>query len=361
MKFSRITVVSLVLATVACSGPEQSLDAPVLRPVRTVTIAIENSGRERTFSGVSQSTQESRISFKVSGTITSLPARTGTQMKAGDVLARLNPSSYELQVQQAEASLAQAQASQRNADSNYDRVKGLYEGSNASRNDLDSARASAESARAQVRSNKKSLEIAQLNRSYTRLTVPEDCVVAALDVELNENVNAGETIALVNCGAGIQVNVGIPESLIADVSTGMTAQVSFNAIADKYFAATVTEIGIASDGGSATFPVAVMLSETDPAIRAGMAAEVIFRFDRSGSNAFIVPASAVLNDERGTFVFLAVPKSGSTASIARQNVTTGELTENGIEILDGLSVGDRVVTAGTSVIRENLDVLLPEA
>ena len=357
----RVLIAALMITPIACSGPQTTSEEPALRPVRIVTIATENGGRDRTFSGVSQSTQESRISFKVSGTITNLPARTGTQLKAGDVLARLNSSSFELQAQQAEAALAQAQANQRNADSNYERVKGLYEGSNASRNDLDAARANAESTRAQVRSNRKALEIAQLNRSYTRLTVPEDCVVATLNVELNENVSAGEPIALVNCGADIQVNIGVPESLISGLSEGMDASVSFNAISGKRYQGTVTEIGGASDGGSATFPVAVMLNDADSAIRSGMAAEVLFSFKQSNVSAFLVPASAVLNDERGTFVYLAAPKSDSTAIITRRPVTVGELTEHGIEIIDGLSVGDKVVTAGTSVIRENLEVLLPEA
>ncbi len=361
MRTLSLALASFALLTTACSGPETVSEDPVLRPVRTVTIARNTEGRERTFSGVSQSTQESRISFRVSGTITSLPVRTGTQLKAGAVLARLNTSQFDLQVQQAEAALAQAQASQRNADSNYDRVKGLYAGNNASRNDLDAARANAESARAQVQSNKKALEIAQLNRSYTRLTVHEDCVVASLDVELNENINAGEPVALVNCGPGIQVNVGIPESLIASVTEGMPAQVKLNALSNRTFSGTVTEIGVASSGGSATFPVAVLLTEADPSIRAGMAADVLLRFAQSGTNAFIVPASAVINDESGTFVYVAVPKTSSTALITRQPVTTGELVESGIEIIEGLNVGDKVVTAGTSVIRPKLEVLLPQA
>ncbi len=361
MKVLTLVLVVLLFSATACSGPEEIAQEPVLRLVKTVTIENSAMGRERTFSGVSQSTQESRISFKAGGTITSLPVRVGAQLKAGAVLARLNTSQFDLQVQQSEAALAQAQASQRNADSNYDRVKGLYAGNNASRNDLDAARANAESARAQVQSNKKALEIAQLNRSYTRLTVPEDCVVASLEVELNENVSAGTPVALVNCGAGIQVNIGVPESLITNVTEGMVAQVTFDAVSGRTYEGAITEIGAASSGGAATFPVTVMLNDVDSSIRAGMAADVLLRFAQSGTNAFVVPASAVINDESGTFVYVALPKNGTTATIARKTVTTGELVEAGIEIVQGLEVGDIVVTAGTSVIRPNLEVLLPQA
>lgn len=355
-----LTAIALAVVAAACSAPEEAPGEPALRPVRTVTVSLNESSRQRTFSGVSQSTQESRLSFKVSGTVTRLPVRTGTQLNAGDVIAELNRSSFDLEVQRAEASLAQAQASQRNADSNYERVKGLYAGSNASLNDLDTARANAESARAQVRSNRKALEIAQLNRSYTRLTVPEDCTVASLDLELNENVSTGQTVARVNCGTGIQVNVGIPESLIANLEEGMKARVAFNAVSSTTIMATVTEIGGSTSGGSATFPVVVTLDEAPPDIRSGMAAEVIFTFSRSDSNALVVPASAVLKDEQSTYVFVAVPDSGNRATVSRRNVQTGDLVETGIQIVSGLTPGDKVITAGTSVIRDGLVVLVPD-
>ncbi|MEM7083179.1 MAG: efflux RND transporter periplasmic adaptor subunit [Pseudomonadota bacterium] len=353
----RLLLVAVILLVPACGDAVHVEEEPVLRPVRTLLIDHKDTTRERAFTGLSQSTQETRISFKVGGTITELPVRTGSQMTAGDVLARLNRSSFDLEVQQVEASLAQAQASQRNASANYERVKGLYAGNNASRNDLDAARASAESAGAQVRSIRKTLEIAQLNRSYTTLTVPGDCVVAALNVELNENIGAGEPVARMNCGAGIQINVAIPESLIASVSEGMASRVSFNAISDRQFSGTVTEIGVANTGGSATFPVVVTLDETTSAIRSGMAAEAVFRFEQAGDDTIVVPAAAVIQDERGTFVYIAEP-NGDVATIRRRPVVTGELVEEGIQIVEGLAIGEQVVTAGVSVIRENLQVLI---
>jgi RND family efflux transporter MFP subunit len=339
--------------------PEAAVEAP-LRPVRIAMVANNGDVRERSFSGISQSTQESRMSFKVSGTIVELPVQVGDKLSPGDLIASLNPSSYELTVQQAEASLAQAQANQRNADANYKRVKGLYENNNASRNDLDGARANAESARAQVRSAAKTLEIAQLNRSYTRLTASADCSVAAVDVDLNENVNAGSQVARINCGAGIEISFGAPESLISGFEQGMPARVRFNAIPGREFPGEVTEVGIASGGSAATFPIVVALLELDRAVRPSMAAEVIFEFGSDQSDVRVIPASAVANDERGTFVYVAQPQAGGTAVIRRQAVQAGELTANGIEILSGLSEGDRVVTAGTSVVRDQQIVLLPQ-
>ena len=300
------------------------------------------------------------MSFRVAGTIIDIPVQVGDRLAAGDLIARLNPSNFDLTVQQAEASLAQASANQRNADSAYSRAKELYENNNASRNDLDSARANAESAEAQVQSAAKSLEIARLDRSYTRLTAATDCTIASVDVELNENVSTGTQVAKVNCGVGIEVSLAVPESLIGGLEQGMPARVRFNALSDRSYGGTVTEVGVAAGGSAATFPVVVTLDESDSQLRPGMAAEVTFEFASGRASSFSIPSAAVINDEQGKFVFIARPSDGDTATIERRPVQTGELTANGVEILDGLADGDRVVTAGVSVIRDGQTVLLPE-
>ncbi len=348
----------IVLGLTACEEQSDSGE-PLVRPVRYVTVSGESGERSRVFSGISRSSQESRLSFKVAGTVIELPIQVGAELSRGDLVARLEASQYQLQAQQAQASLVQAQANATNADANYERVKGLYENTNASRNDLDSARANAESAKAQVRAAQKQLELARLNVSYTTLQAAADCSIASVDVELNENVNAGTQVALVNCGQELEVAIAVPESLIGDVNEGMPAEISFNALGQQRFSGAVTEVGVASSGG-ATFPVTVSLNEPHAELRSGMAAEVSFSFTRSGSGAvYLIPVSAVLNDPDGSFVYIAIPDgNGNEGVLQRRAVTLGELTEHGIEIAAGLEAGDRVVTAGVSLIRNGQRVRL---
>ncbi len=352
----------LALALTACQEAPAPTAEDELRPVRVMVVADGSENRSRSFSGISQSTQESRMSFRVSGTVIEMPVQVGDRLQEGELIARLNPSTYELTVQQSEATLAQALANERNAEANYSRVKELYENTNASLNDLDSARAGAESARAQVRSAEKSLEIAELNRSYTELEAASDCTVASVAVELNENVNSGTTVATVNCGSGIEVSSSVPESLIAGLELGMAGKVQFDAVPGRSFEAQITELGLAAASSSATFPVVVGVNGTDGRVKPGMAAEVTFEF-RSGQSpdTHLVPAAALINDERGTFLYLARPTADGRATIERRPVTAGELTAGGVEILTGLNPGDQVVTAGVSVIRESQLVLLPGA
>ena len=329
-----------------------------MRSVRTMVIEAPSGSRSRTFSGGSESAQASRLSFKVGGTITALPVTVGMVLDAGDRVAELDSSPFELQAEQAQAALVQAEAAQRNAEANYERVKGLYENSNASLNDLDAARAAAESAAAAVRAGEKALELARLNVSYTVLRAADDCTIAEVTAEVNENVSAGTPVAVVNCGGGIHVSVDVPESVIGSIRDGMRAAVSFSAIPNRSYEGTVIETGVSSSTSAATFPVTVAINTPDERLRAGLAAEVTFAIDRGAAPAYIVPLASVVRDPAGSFVFVTMPSEvDGEATIAKKSVQLGNLTEQGMEVVSGLEAGDQVVTAGVSVIREGQVVL----
>ena len=119
---------------------------PALRPVRYQEVVAAAGERTRTFSGVARAGTESRLSFRVAGTVQRIDAAVGQEVAAGAVLAELDATQYRLQVREAEAGVAQAEAAMRNAEAEYQRVRWLYEGENASKSQLDAARAAAESA-----------------------------------------------------------------------------------------------------------------------------------------------------------------------------------------------------------------------
>ena len=263
----------------------------------------------------------------------------------------------------ARAMLVEAQANDRRADANYERTKGLYANDNASLNDLEAARAQAESARAVVASAAKALEIARLNVSYTRLNADTDCTIAALDVEVNENVQAGQQVAAVSCGDEFEVNLDLPESLIGSIGPETPVSISFGAIPGEVFEGSISEVAVASGAGSAAFPVVIRIEGTHPSLRSGLAADVTFQFESGATqgSGVVLPVSAVINRPEGTFVFVAEPADQQGEAFVRQRpVALGELTQSGVEVLQGLELGDRVVTAGISVIRDGQRVLITE-
>jgi len=363
MKLSICTLLFASLMVTACGQNEDTLEER-LRPVRYMTVSDASVFRDRSFSGTSKSSRESRLSFKVSGTVINVPVQIGQRLNAGDLIAEIDPASYVLQAQQAQATLVEAQANDRRAAANYERTKGLYANDNASLNDLESSRAQAESAKALVAAAGKALEIARLNISYTKLTADTDCSIASLNIEVNENVASGQQVAAVSCGDKFEVNLDLPESLIGSVDENTPVSVRFGSIPDQVFSGVISEIAVASAAGSAAFPVVIQITGIHPSLRSGLAADVTFKFESAADQqgGAVLPVTAVINDPSGTFVFVAdLTDTAGEAIVRRRAVTLGELSQSGIEIVDGLQVGDRVVTAGISVIRDGQRVLLPPA
>ena len=359
----KTSIFSLLIATLilaACGKPDEAVEER-LRPVRYVTVSDDSVIRGRSFSGTSKSSRESRLSFKVAGTINNAPVQIGQRLNAGDLIAEIDPASYVLQAQQAQATLVEAQANNRRATANYERTKGLYANDNASLNDLESARAQAESAGAVVGAASKALEIARLNVSYTKLKVDTDCSIASLDIEVNENVASGQQVAVVSCGDAFEVTLDLPESLIGSVDETTPVSVHFGSIPDQEFSGIISEIAVALAAGSAAFPVVIKIAESHPSLRSGLAADVTFQFDSAADEGrVVIPVTAVVKDPNGTFVFIAEPAEIEGEAIVRhRTVTLGELSQLGIEVVDGLDVGDRVITAGVSIIRDGQRVLMP--
>jgi len=354
----------LLLAVVAAGvvvgcGQKAETPPPEIRPVRYMRVYSTGGDRVRSFSGAAKASMESILSFRVAGRVQRIAVKVGDHVRAGQLIAELDSKDYELQVQEAEAALEQAQAQARNAASNYERVRALYENRNASRNDLDAARAADESAKAAVESVTKKLELAKSQLSYTKLTAPVDGDIATVDRDVNENIRAGDGVAMLTSGTRLEVEVGVPEILISQVRQGQTVSVQFDADPNEQFEARVTEVGVATSERASTFPVTVLLTKEDPKLRAGMAAQVSFSFtSEGGRERFVVPPVAVAEDRQGRFVYTVEPTQNDLGVVHRKTVTTGELSDEGLDVLTGLSDGDLLITAGVSRIEDGMTVKL---
>lgn len=351
----RLKMGMVAILLVGCA--EEVAVEKVLRPVRSQVVTTSGAARVRSFAGVAKAGLESQLSFRVAGTVERVPVTVGATVKRGQVLARLDPTDYELKVQEAVAGRAQAKAAERNAEADYDRVRGLYENNNASLRELDGARATAESSQAQVEAAEKRLEQARQQLSYSTLRAPVEGQVASVDVEVNENVNSGQKLFLLTAGSDIDVEVAVPGALISDIDVGQPVEVAFDALQGRRFPARVTEAGVAAVGAATTFPVTVRLEKADPDIRSGMSAEVHFAFGGEGeTERMLVPAVSVGEDRDGRYVFVLEKDVEGRGVVRRRQVSVGELTGEGIEILSGLEEGERIVTAGVRRLSDGEEV-----
>jgi multidrug efflux system membrane fusion protein len=358
---NRITVVLLATLVSVAGCKEETEEPELIRPVRYIKVEGRDAGRQRTYSGVAKAGQESRLSFQVSGQVVSLPVSVGDVVKKGQTIARMDPTDYALQLQNAQASAAQSRAQERNAKAKYQRTQALYENQNVSKQDLDADRTAYESARAALAAANQQIRLSQRQLGYTHLQAPESGTLATVDIEVNEYVQAGALVATLLAGDQIDVSVSVPASVIRNVERGAEAEARFSSLGGKSFRGSVKEVGVASVSGSATFPVTVRLTEGQKEVRAGMAADVTFKFaSREGAPKYTLPAAAVGEDREGRFVFKLEKTTDGLGVVHRSPVEVGELLSDGLEIVSGIEPGDLVVTAGVSRIYDGLEVRVPE-
>ncbi len=363
MRDSRLPNRLLIPAALLCSlllvgcEKEQEVAEEIIRPVRYLEVQPTTGRDERIYAGTSRDTAATRMSFRVAGRVSYLGIKLGDRTTDNQVIARLDAADLQLRVQEARAALDQAKANQRNAASVLARVRGLYENNNASRNELDGARANAEAADAAVASIANQLQLVQRQLGYTVLRAPAVCDVATMDVEVNENVAAGQPIALLGCGGETEVKVQVPGSVISAIRQGDKVEVRFAEIDGHVFPATVTEVGVAATEVGTTFPVTVKIDEEPIPLRSGLSGEVKFKVGSTdGAGRMILPLAAVGGDLRGRFVFVLKHADKKVTPVVRQPVEVGTLTGTGIEVLKGLEAGQKVVTAGVSQLRDGQKV-----
>ncbi|MBU1882151.1 efflux RND transporter periplasmic adaptor subunit, partial [bacterium] len=177
--------------------------------------------------------------------------------------------------------------------------------------------------------------------------------------EVNENVAAGKAVIVLTSGKQPEVKITIPGVMIAQVKSGSSASVSFDAIQNRTFQATVTEVGVTATGFETTYPVIIRLDEETDAVRPGMAANVSFRFETSTARErILVPSVAVAEDRQGRYVFIVEPGEDDLGIARRKKVQIGELTEEGLEVLEGLQEGELLITAGVTRIVDGQKVRL---
>lgn len=356
---NKLITFSLSVALFAC-GEKKEEKVETIRPVVYQKVVPGGGVQTRTFSGTAISGTETRLSFKVAGNIQSLRVKVGQEINRNTLLATIDPSDYQLEYEQADASVKNADAQEKQAKSNFERVRALYENGSTSLSDYESAKATFESAKASESTAKKQRKLARAQLDYCKLYAPIAGKIATVDAEVNENVSAGQQIVMLSSEGDLEVNLGLPESYIANVNVLDKVDVTFPAIANTTFTGIVSEVSFAINSQTSTYPVVVKLEGDASAIRPGMAASVTFKINTADPNQpdlLFIPGQAVGEDEIGNFVF-TLEASDDYYIARRRAVTIGKLTTEGFEIVDGLEEGELIATAGLQTLLDSMKVKL---
>lgn len=345
--FFLISFLLTVSMLVSCGGEKTVADTSgeEIKLIKYGEVTQSGGIQTRSFNGVTQSASETKLSFRSSGLIVKMRVKVGQQVKKGQTLAELDMQDASLNYEKAKASEQSASIQLETSKSNLDRVKKLYQSGSSSLSDYENAKNSYATALASYESAKKSLDLQGSQFQYARIKSPMNGLVSQVNAEVNEFAQAGSPVIVINSGDGqMEVNVGVPESYIAKLTSGQSVQVQ---ISDIALSGTITEVGYSTSGAS-TYPVIIKLDQANDRVRPGMPAKVSFSFDTGKEEQhLLVPVPAVGDNGESNFVFKLVPEGTDGVYVAKETkVELGHVGDSGFVLLFGLEEGDLVAIAG---------------
>ncbi|MES9853407.1 MAG: efflux RND transporter periplasmic adaptor subunit [Candidatus Thiodiazotropha sp. L084R] len=352
--FVGLTMVSLSLF--GCSEPPSSEPAEVVRPIKSFLIETTSSGAIRTFPARIDAGRKAELSFRVSGVLKQLPVKEGDQIKAGQLVAALDPTDLEIVYNDRKANYDKANR-------NFTRAKELVKKGNISKMDFDRLEAEFKSASA-------SLKAAQQDLNYTKLTAPFDGSIAILNIDNFEEIQAKQPVLVLQDISELEVKFDVPESLLRGLTSedrenakeNVLVTVSFADIPGNSYPLTFREITTQADAKTQTFQVTYTMLRLDSAnILPGMTAKVTVDFSKfdDDNTVYRVPASAIVGDYKLDPQAWVIEASSMT--VEPRMVKVGRLVGENIEVFEGLEPGDRIVTAGTPFLVKGMKVRLMPA
>ena len=289
--------------------------------------------------GSLKSRQSVMLRPEVGGRITQLNFHDGQRVRRGQVLVQLDDQLPRAQIQQSQAELSIAQA-------NHKRNQELVAQGFISQRSVDESAANLEVAQAK-------LALAQATAQRLKIVAPFDGIAGIRGVNVGDYLKDGADIVNIEDLDAVYVDFRLPERLQSKVRPGQTAQVTFDALPGVRYAALVQAISPQIDADGRAIAVRGCIDNRRLQLRPGMFARVTTVFSER-SDARVVPEEAIVPDGTSPCVSKVVEGKGPGGKVTRRApVQLGVRAPGGVVVLDGLSAGDLVVTAGQQRIRKD--------
>jgi len=345
--FSSVTSVSSVanglallsflsVLLVGCSEAPPPAAAP--RLVRTLIVGAggaASDATDRSYSGEVRARIETTLGFRIGGKIVERRADLGMAVKAGQVLARLDPADAGLQMTQAEAQRALAAA-------DLARYRDLKAKNYISASALDARETAFKAAEAQA-------ALAKNQTAYTTLVADRNGVIGQVLGEPGQVVSAGQAVFRLAPDGEREIAIAFPEGEVGAFKLGQAAQVTFwatSGAAANALTGRLREVSPVADPVTRTFAARVSLKDADPLLPLGMTANVRFPSNVPGATRLLVPLAAIF--QKGSQP--AVWRVGADGTVILQAVTVAAFTDRGAVLTGGLTGGEQIVAAGANLL-----------
>ncbi len=303
---------------------------------------------QREFSADIRARTESRLSFRVGGKVTQRAVELGQRVKAGQLLAQVDPQDLRLGADAAKAALSAAEAQAGQASADLARFKELRSQGFISEAELERHSTAERAAQASLRQARAQAGV-QLNQAgYASLTAGAAGVITSVDVEPGQVVGAGQPVLTLAQDGPRDVVFAVPEDMGPAVRAliGKPAGIQVRRWgATEWSAAKVREVAGATDSLTRTLLVKADIGELQAEL--GQTAAVLVRTPTRIKGGIQLPLHALAQREGRSVVWVLDDQS---MTVKPQPVVTGDIVGNVVLIADGLKPGQEVVTAGVHVL-----------
>jgi multidrug efflux system membrane fusion protein len=285
--------------------------------------------------GMLCTTTQMKLGFKTGGIVKQVTAKEGALVKRGEVLAALDLSEINAQVNQARIGLEKAER-------DLSRARNLYRDSVATLEQFQNARSAYELAQSQKR-------IADFNLLHSRIKAPANGIIQKVLVENNEFIAPGyPAILFASMESDWVVRVALTDKDIVKFSLGDSAHVEMDAFPDIRFRAEINELGAIADPVTGTYEAELRIIRPNSQFRSGFISRA-YLFPTQSISTLVVPLESLLeaNDNRA---FVYVYREGE---LSKSRIRTGRIVDDLIMVHEGLEAGEQIITEGAKYIRED--------
>jgi len=331
MKLHRtgLAAFACVLLLSACQqGAKDAEDEEKSPPIPVETSKPTRGDVYAVYSGTApvESFAEADVIAKVEGEVREILFEEGDEVKAGQVLARLDGDRLRLELNESQARLNKMKR-------DFERNSELREKGLLSEGDFEKLRYDLEALEA-------SYNLASLELDYTRIRAPIDGVVSERYIKIGTTIRVGDKAFRVTSFDPLVAYLHVPEREYRQISAGQPVAIDIDALGGQRIFAAVTRVSPIVDPQTGTFKITIEIRDEERRIKPGMFGRMSVVYDRH-ENVLQVPRSAIVEDRGNQTVFVV-----EDGKAVRRIVQTGYGSEGMVEITEGLEETDEVITVG---------------
>jgi len=341
------------VAPAADTRPKAASRTLEFSPTELHTVSPGRIARVIPITGTLSATQQTVVKSRVAGDILDINAREGSSVRAGQLIARIDPTDFELRVRERQANVRSAEAQLEQAQRTLENNRALLAKNFISQNAFDNSLSASDVAKAALESARAQLEQARKALADTQIVAPMSGQIAQRFAQPGEKVSPDSRIVSIIDLSSMEIEAAVPAGEVGLVRIGQPVKLRIEGV-DTEQTGQVLRINPSTQQGTRSVLIYVGIQQRDNRIRAGLFAQGTLSVDEK-SGVIVIPVAAI-RELAGRRVVYAIEQS----MVVEREVKTGVVDEtatapNGsigaAEIVSGLKAGERIVAVNLGVLR----------